>query len=521
MNRKYIYGILGMVFLFALFTSQVLTKGAGNAPNLDRTDGYVSATDATTPDITEDNSNRELEELRIKEVEPDKFAFMSLSGDLIEIGEEKHSPPQPYLKLNKWGGEVSLKVDVPYGKNGEKSLAQNRLRWANHKYDVEFYPREPEEIEEKGYKFTINEQGGVEFDVILKEPPESNIFEFPIEIKGLKFYYQPELTQEEKDAGDFRPENVVGSYAVYHESKQGDYSKLGGKNYKTGKAFHIYRPKVKDAEGNETWGELNIDPEKGVLTITVDRGWLSNAVYPVRIDPVFGYTPKGESVSAIQPKRYCAFQHTMPENGRALSMTGFFEDYKWEHFATIYVCIYDDNNGYPGNRVDFSEPWEVGESYHDWKTLNLTENGALTQNSKYWLAFFTAEDYIKIWFDFGGTSCINAYQHDASPATTFPAGGSMSYPIIMSLYCTYTTVSVEEDGGSDADAGGDGAGEDDAGTTNDEAGADPGADAGPGDTADAGSGDTDGGTSGDADEEIAVSDGCMSCATAPAGLGQV
>ena len=239
-----------------------------------------------------------LEELKIKEVEPDRFAFKSLSGDLIEIGEERHSP---YLRLHKWDGEVSLKVDVPYGKNGEKSLTQNRLRWANHKYDVDFYPREPEEIEENGHKFTINEEGGVEFDVILKERPESNIFEFPIESKGLKFYYQPELTQKEKDEGAFRPENVVGSYAVYHESKQGDYTQLGGKNYKAGKAFHIYRPKVEDAEGNKIWGKLNIDEKKGVLTITIDQEWLDKAVYPVRIDPTFGNTHCGASIYDCPP----------------------------------------------------------------------------------------------------------------------------------------------------------------------------------------------------------------------------
>ena len=35
--------------------------------------------------------------------------------------------------------------------------------------------------------------------------------------------------------------------------------KARGKNYKTGKAFHIYRPLITDGAGKTVWGELNID----------------------------------------------------------------------------------------------------------------------------------------------------------------------------------------------------------------------------------------------------------------------
>ena len=44
--------------------------------------------------------------LKIRKAGLNTYGFKSLSGDLIEIGEEKHSPRQPYLKLNKWDGEV-------------------------------------------------------------------------------------------------------------------------------------------------------------------------------------------------------------------------------------------------------------------------------------------------------------------------------------------------------------------------------------------------------------------------------
>lgn len=90
---------------------------------------------------------------------------------------------------------------------------------------------------------------GYELEVVFYDKPESNKIDFNIETNNLNFFYQPELTEKEIEYGHIRPENVVGSYAVYHKDKTGDYSRIGGKNYRTGKAFHIYRPWVKDNNG--------------------------------------------------------------------------------------------------------------------------------------------------------------------------------------------------------------------------------------------------------------------------------
>ena len=386
-----------------------------------------------------------LEELKLKEIEPDKFAFISLSGDLIEIGEEKHSPPQPYLKLNKWDGEVSLKVDVPYGKNGEKSLAQNRLRWANHKYDVEFYPREPEEIEENGYKFTINEEGGVEFDVILKEKPESNIFEFPIESKGLKFYYQPELTQQEKDEGAFRPENVIGSYAVYHETQDKFFkTKEEAEKYKTGKAFHIYRPKVKDAQGNEIWGKLDIDQKKGILAITIDQEWLNKAVYPVRIDPNFGYTNMGSSwgSTGVSANDLFGSLFTSPSDaGTANSLTlGGGKDQSGSTSAKGVIVLHSNlniiTNGVtdPVNGVTYGGP--------NWWTASFSApKPSLSPNTEYVLMFIAPAD-IAGRYDTGAanqghTDTSNSYTTPSNP--TDATHNTRKY----SIYCTYTSAAIQ------------------------------------------------------------------------------
>jgi hypothetical protein len=106
---------------------------------------------------------------------------------------------------------------------------------------------------------------------------------------------QPELTPEEIAEGTDRPENVVGSYAVYHKTKRDHV--IGQTNYATGKAFHIYRPKVWDADGNEIWAELSY--ADGTLSVTVPQSFLDSAVYPVRVDPTFGYTSLGATGNNI------------------------------------------------------------------------------------------------------------------------------------------------------------------------------------------------------------------------------
>jgi hypothetical protein len=76
-----------------------------------------------------------------------------------------------------------------------------------------------------------------EYEIVLSSKPKTNVFILPFTTKELVFYYQPPLNQE-LDPKEYdsiteteafkdgkvavsRPENVVGSYAVYHASKSG------------------------------------------------------------------------------------------------------------------------------------------------------------------------------------------------------------------------------------------------------------------------------------------------------------
>ena len=113
-----------------------------------------------------------------------------------------------------------------------------------------------------------------EFEIEIAEKPVSGEVLLSIETKGLDFFYQPHDVPE----GCWRPDNVKGSYAVYHKDMQ------GGK-YRAGKAFHIYRPFVTDANGKQAWCDMKITGV--VMHISIPGG----LVYPIVIDPTFGCAP--------------------------------------------------------------------------------------------------------------------------------------------------------------------------------------------------------------------------------------
>jgi len=450
----------------------------GRALDFDGVDDYVEIPDDSSLDITEaitieawvydpptinkESKNiisktlNDLEKLRIKQIKPDKFILKTLSNELIEIGEERYLLPQPYLKLNKWDEEVFLKVRIPYGQDAKRFLEQNKLKYITHKYKIEIYPKEPKEITKeihgKRYLFKINEEGGVEFDIFLKEKPSSNIFEFPIEAKGLRFYYQPPLTEEikvgdrngkivkvtETDAyikdektGELisvthRPEWVIGSYAVYHKDKSGDYSKMRGKNYKTGKAFHIYRPKIIDAKGDWVWGELHFDEKREILLIKIPQEFLDKAVYPVRIDPNFGYESKGASYTYLYDD-IAGSWFTCPEDGTADSITAYHDDWGAGNEYAIYK---KSDNSLVGHTES-----GTGQKSEGWYTFNfLDPKPSLSGGEDYWLVLWgTANTYY--WYD--SATGKGGRQDDVSkwPDPWSPTSEDKIY----SIYCTYTS----------------------------------------------------------------------------------
>src|SRR3990167_5173644 len=195
------------------------------------------------------------------------------------------SKDKPEVRLEKWNGEVGLTIaynnpDIN-AKGKTNLLTPSKVEWRGAKQELHAYPLPAGEG---------MEDGGFEIEVVLKEKPATNKFDFQLSgYQDLDFFYQPALTQQEIDEGASRPENVIGSYAVYHKTKANH--RVGSINYATGKAFHIYRPKAIDANGVEEWAILNY--QGGILSVEVPQKFLDDAIYPIRVDPTFGNTNAG------------------------------------------------------------------------------------------------------------------------------------------------------------------------------------------------------------------------------------
>jgi len=119
----------------------------------------------------------------------------------------------------------------------------------------------PSETSAKSYALTAEqsktEDGGLELEFVLSAKPNSGSINIPFSKENITLFYQPPLTEEFKQEDceiwtetyvktkngeeSWRPENVVGSYAVYHRSKKNN-------GYKNGKICHIFRPKLTDAD---------------------------------------------------------------------------------------------------------------------------------------------------------------------------------------------------------------------------------------------------------------------------------
>jgi hypothetical protein len=216
-------------------------------------------------------------------------------SSMPDAGENKItlSKAEPSVTLGRWNDEASLTIKYPEVKgSGDRPFFTNRIEWGSGAKEVHAYPLDAQ----KGM-----EDGGFEIEVILNEKPDTNAFDFVIEgAENFDFAYQSDedLEAEEQIANGVasRPENVRGSYAVYHKEKKN--FREGGINYATGKAYHIYRPKAIDANGVETWAELSFQ-NGDRLVVTVPQDFLDGATYPVRVDPTIGYTSVGASTFSV------------------------------------------------------------------------------------------------------------------------------------------------------------------------------------------------------------------------------
>lgn len=344
----------------------------------------------------------------------------------LQIGDVHEVDFKPQIKIMRWDNEVnaSFRYIDPESETPTIETEGEKIKYIQPKTEFHAYELQPDEL---------NQDGGIEIDLLLKEKPDSNIFQFSINMKGLNFFYQPELTAEEKLKGCRRPDNVIGSYAVYHATKR-DHA-LGENNYKTGKAFHIFRPKVTDAKGNESWGELSIDEQNGILNLTVDQKWLDQAIYPVLIDPTFGYTTLGgsqqDTTDVIEGVGYVA-----PNNGTLVSMSVGVFITLGANVNLWILGIYNNGN----TRVDYTSEFDPGGSTAFY-TSNVVLGASIVNGTTYRLVHYKNDtapglDDAVCYDTVSGTNYFQSRTYDSTlpnPASFSSGANNQAY----SVYATY------------------------------------------------------------------------------------
>jgi len=406
------------------------------------------------------------------------YRFKTKSEDYVYIGDPELPEFRPVLKLNRWGGECFLKLRFGDRQIKEKScrLEENKVKWETKDFSFHFYPLKPKTVVIKHPQTgevlvpVQNELGGLELEIILKKKPIINQVSFNIESQGLKFYYQPPLHPEHSTwidtngdgiANRLCPQNVVGSYAVYHATKTNLHrGKKDAEKYKAGKAFHIYRPLATDSAGNQTWCNLHISETKGKLTITIPQEFLDKAFYPVNIDPTFGYTTLGLQYDTLNlgssEDAFITGQcDTCPETGVAESITvGLFQTLVLETWDIKCALYKVDTVPFGDSLEDMSYHSETEERIGmgvagtpTWYTFNYIV-GASISNIDYWIVVWAGNPSYggyKLYIA-GDIVTVPPYQgykegpitYNAFPATLLATGMGMAY----SIYCTYTPVVV-------------------------------------------------------------------------------
>jgi len=346
-------------------------------------------------------------------------------GDKVEIGDKNASVFKPHLKLNRWLGECALDLDLAVTKDALPDIHTDKIVWDNGEIACEFLP---EALDGQA------ELGGFKFNIIFKEKPQTNVSTLNFKAKGLDFYYQPDLTPEETAEGCIRPENVIGSYAVYHSARSNVHqTQEEAKKYKCGKAFHWYRPLIWDSSTprKEVWGELHVDPEAGIRTVTIPQDFLDKAIYPVIVDDTFGYTTKGGTEADFFGNYIYGCLYTGAA-GTGTSITCWLKQHL-SYLPKLKYALYDAEDDFVTNGG--TAEWTLTEGWDGEKELAFGTGPTLTAQNYH--VCIWADAQVKYYWDEGDTDQLQteAETYNGWPAS---AGWTSGWNRKATIYCTYT-----------------------------------------------------------------------------------
>ncbi len=308
----------------------------------------------------------------------------------VEVGDTK-TPDSflPQIKMMRWDNEVNFSIRLVTGSEGTLGYNKETIKWIDEKVESNFY----EYPDSKEYP-----EGSYEFELLLKSKPKTNKIDFSIRTKDITFIYQPTLKNINQDGSSWetdeeghkaeRPANVNNSYAVYHATRRDDYTGMGGKNYATGKAFHLYRPYAVDSNGLRVWCDLVIDEVAETMQLVLPQDFIDKAVYPVLVDPTLGKTSVGASTySGWSQKLYAINQVKPTESGDLNTIQIYLPTGTGTTTTKVVMGVYSDN-GDP-NALLKQGPEVNPITLDAWNIATLTSTLTVDVDTYYWLVVLT------------------------------------------------------------------------------------------------------------------------------------
>jgi hypothetical protein len=330
------------------------------------------------------------------------------------------------MSLSRWNGEASLAFAPGDLHHGEMRIRGNELLLKS------------EATPKRYHVFRRLDGERFEYDVVLLKEPETNVIEIELDFpEGLEFYRQPSALN--LPASPFRclPE-VEESYAVYWKERNGPY--------KTGKFCHIYRPEIRDARGRKVWGRLDIAGH--TMTITIPEGWLSDAAYPVVVDPIVGTQTRGalntidwynegspETFYLEIKMGFSRFTAATPISGLC---TSYIYSYKNEA-DTAQAVLFSDSAGMPVNRLSRNEQVvQLQRSSPAWVSSTFSLPSTVAQGAAFWYGYYT-QDMLYTYYDAVGTfRRMSLDNYSTIPDVYDDEWNEQTWQVLMSAYFSYS-----------------------------------------------------------------------------------
>ena len=286
----------------------------------------------------------------------------------------------------------------------------------------------------RSHRFTILNDTAFEYDCILHREPESNVISLLIEgAENYDFLKQPYFVENPF---------LKGSFAVYKKQT------LVGEG--TGKLCHIHRPEIIDARGRRCWGSLAVVGNE--LHITIPEKWLSEASYPVVVDPTVGTTTVGSQYMHVweegEPAEDLYFEVSIPVNRFTLpellngNCTGYVYTNADDWEAGGRPVLYSDNGNSPSVRKSANEGFldlrVTSNKPPGWRSTTFQSNGSIASGSNIWFGVFT--DFWFPRFDYGAKCYSDFYDDEDVIPNIYPIYNVNWYDNFrLSMYFTYTS----------------------------------------------------------------------------------